>query len=137
MKLHLNLKADSVEASRQFYVGELGMFEMKGTIWLETCALRGIYDDAVGIDLASFHQSLPQSGVPLFTLVVDNCACEFARLKATTFASGGRILPDQHGNMEVFEYPGGMNFQMEDPSGNRFVIHEQYGLAVFEEDLVP
>lgn len=137
MKLHLHLNADSVEASRQFYVDELCMFAVQGEVWETMCALRGIYDDALGIDLASFHNPLPQSKAPLFTLVVDDCCREFLRLRATNFASGGRILPDEHGNLTVFEYPGGMNFQMEDPAGNRFVIHEQYGPALDEEVFVP
>ena len=124
MKLSLMLRANSPSASRQFYENELGMFRLKGEMWDSACQMVAIGNDSLELELTNYNREPSES--PVFTLMVDDCEREFARLRATQFSSGGRLVPDDKGVVEVFEYPAGKNFMLEDPSGNRFMIHEDY-----------
>ena len=126
MRIKLFLKIDSAEASRQFYEDELAMFRLHGEIWEGTCALRMVGNEDIRLHLAPYYDAPPQPRQPAFSIGVKNCDKEFARLRATSFASGGRLMPQKGGVFEVFEYPGGKNFMMEDPSGNRLLIAEDY-----------
>lgn len=133
MRMKVLLKTESAALSRQFYEDELAMFRLEGELWERACSLRSLSDDSFGIQLASYFNPPPDLAMPLFSLIVEDCDREFSRLFATTFASGGRLVPDEKGMVEVFEYPGGRNFIMEDPSGNRFLI-AQDRRVVMEDD---
>lgn len=124
VSIHVNVRAVSIEQSRQFYEDELAMFKHVGAVWESACALRPRGSNAFELNLGTYYN--PPGDQAMFFLVVANCDREFARLRAVHFASGGRIVPDKDGRVDVFEYPGGKNFLMEDPAGNRFVIHEDY-----------
>lgn len=87
--------------------------------------MRSVASADIEIELADFHN--PPSETALFILTTDDCNREFKRLVNTHFASGGRIVPNEQGRLDIFEYPAGANFMMEDPSGNRFLIHEDFG----------
>lgn len=134
MRMNVLLKTESASVSRQFYEDELAMFKLEGELWERACSLRALNDDSFGIQLASYFNPPPDLAMPLFSLLVENCAREFSRLLKTTFASGGRLVPDDNGIVEMFEYPGGKNFIMEDPSGNRFLI-AQDKRVLMEDDL--
>lgn len=103
------------------------MFRLVGTLWESACTLRATASEDIELELADFHN--PPSDAALFILTTDDCNREFKRLVNTHFASGGRVVPNKHGRLDVFEYPAGANFMMEDPSGNRFLIHEDFGAA--------
>lgn len=124
MKLSLPLLAKSTSASRQFYVDELGLFVQHGEVWDSACRLHSV--DSGDIELHLTTYATEPSKVPMFWLIVPDCNREFSRLRAKTFSSGGRLVPNKIGLVEMFEYPGGQNFEMEDPAGNRFVIHEDF-----------
>lgn len=124
MKMILLLKADPVAASRQFYEEELRMFKLKGEMWDSACSLVAADSDDLELELTTYNRQPTEE--PAFTLIVADCDKEFARLSATTFSSGGRIVPNERGALEVFEYPAGKSFMLEDPAGNRFLIHEDY-----------
>ncbi len=100
------------------------MFRLKGEMWDSACQMAAIGSDDIELELTNYNRE--PSASPVFTLMVDDCKREFARLRATQFSSGGRLVPNENGVVEVFEYPAGKNFMMEDPSGNRFMIHEDY-----------
>lgn len=121
------LRADSPAASRQFYEDELCMFKLKGELWDFACQMCAVASDAFELELTTYNREPTED--PVFTLIVKNCDLEFARLRATNFASGGRIVPNDSGVLEIFEYPAGKNFSMEDPAGNRFLIHEDYAAS--------
>lgn len=124
MKMIVLLKAESPELSRQFYENELGMFKLRGAMWDSGCTMQAVTNDDLSIELTTYNRNPTEE--PAFTLVVDNCQREFNRLCAIHFSSGARIVPNKDGVLELFEYPAGKNFMMEDPGGNRFVIHEDY-----------
>jgi hypothetical protein len=126
MKMIVLLKADSPAASRRFYEDELGMFTLQGAMWDSGCTMQAIHVESFGIELTTYNRR--PSEEPAFTLIVEDCKKEFARLSAMHFASGARVVPNEAGALEIFEYPAGQNFMMEDPSGNRFVIHEDFAI---------
>lgn len=130
MKMIVLLKAASPALSRQFYEAELGLFKLKGEMWESACTMQAVESADVEVELTRYHRA--PSEVPAFTLVVPDCAREFARLRTTHFASGGRLVPDDKGELAMFDYPGGANFMMEDPDGNRFLIHEDFTARINE-----
>lgn len=129
LKIDVTLKLVSADRSRQFYVDELGMFEPAGIAFDFACRFKPRYNKGFTLSLSTGNQSNAQ---PAFFLLVPNCCLEFNRLRTVHFSSGGRIVPDRRGELSMFEYPGGQNFMMEDPNGNRFVIHEDFVAEVAE-----
>lgn len=125
MKISLNLNAGSAQASSRFYVDELKLFKIdtRSTDGA-CCAISAIGNDEVTINLGP--QFKQQSEFALFSLEVDNCDRELERLRKCRFESGGRVVPDKNGQLNVFEWPGGKNFMLEDPAGNRFLLEEDY-----------
>lgn len=124
MKFTLRLRTASAPLSRLFYENELAMFKLEGSIWVSGCTLRAIDSDDTRLELSTFHSAPGESA--FFILTVDNCQREFLRLLNTEFVSGGKILPGKNGRFGIFEYPAGRNFTMEDPAGNKFLIHEDF-----------
>ena len=125
MRISLYLYSTSIENSIRFYVDELSMFSVVEDFGTGYCLLRAT-------DCHAFHIYVTDwvarpSDQFTFSLDVRDCDAVFRRLRDVDYASGARIIPDATGNVEVFEYPGGKNFEMEDPDGNRFLIYEHYG----------
>lgn len=58
---------------------------------------------------------------PLFSLEVENCDKVFKYLKNSEYKTQGKLLSDN-----IFEYPLGKNILLSDPSGNKFLIIENY-----------
>lgn len=104
------------------------MFKLDGEVWEGSCRMRAIENEELQLHLASFYNPAPDPAttMPMFSLIVASCDRQFARLRSVNFASGDRLVPGEDGVLEVFEYPGGKNFIMQDPSGNRFLIAEDY-----------
>lgn len=125
MEAKIYLRASSLSASIQFYIAELQLFEIDEVAEDELYAsMRPIGNKEVVIELSA--QYGPPSQQSLFTIGIDCCDTELERLSSTAFASGGRVVPDKHGNLAAFEWPGGKSFMVEDPAGNRFVLEEDY-----------
>ena len=117
-RMTLMLRTESPVDSRQFYENELGMFKLQGEMWDWAFSMTAIDNEEFSLEFTTYHRAA--SEVPIFRLTVKNCELEFARLRATIFSSGGRLVPNKHGVLEMFEYPAGKNFQMEDPSWEPF-----------------
>ena len=116
MRISLYLYSTSIENSIRFYVDELSMFSVVEDLGTGYCLLRAT-------DSPDFHIYLTDwvarpSDQFTFSLDVSDCDAVFRRLHEVDYASRARIIPDATGNVEVFEYPGGKNFEMEDPDGN-------------------
>lgn len=123
MRIDINLKAISAEASRQFYVDELRLFTANGVSFHGmSCLLFPIGYRQFRIYLDAYFSSPPQT--VLFTLQVNDCDSEFARLRQVVFTSGGRIVPDENGGLNVTRDAEGRHFTLEDPTGNRFRLFD-------------
>ena len=124
MRVTLYLYSSSVDNSIRFYVDELALFTISenygtGYCLLQSTLLPGFYLYLVDWCIHTEKQYALSLDVP-------DCDAEFRRMISTTFTSGGRIAPDESGNVEVLEYPGGKVFQMADPDNNVFAIYEHF-----------
>jgi hypothetical protein len=63
---------------------------------------------------------------PLFGLEVESCAREFKRISSIDLSNGAKLVPDRNGRLVVSDFPTGCSFEMQDPSGNKFLIFEEY-----------
>ena len=128
MKVKIYLKVDDIEAAEQFYSEELKMFniilsEMRGSL------LRHINHDYFELSIKKKNEAndLPTVNQPIFAIETYDCKKEFDRIKKIEFASGGYIYKDKDElEPSTLEFPLGESFLMIDPSGNRFLIYEDY-----------
>ncbi|UOD32806.1 VOC family protein [Massilia violaceinigra] len=121
MRIDVLLRAESAADTIRFYVEELGMFRVDADYGMESYLLRAIANPAICLQIAPWHPPARES--PVFALTVPSCDSQFQRLRAMRFA-GGRLVPDKNGVLEVFEWPGGKSFMLEDPAKNRFLLCE-------------
>jgi catechol 2,3-dioxygenase-like lactoylglutathione lyase family enzyme len=124
MRIDVLLRAESPADTIRFYVQELGMFQVDADYGMDAWLLRAIANPAICIQITPWHP-VPRA-TPAFALTVPSCDLEFRRLRAQRFAGGGGLVPDEHGVLDVFEWPGGKNFMLEDPGGNRFLLCEDH-----------
>ena len=124
MRLDIYLRADNAAAAIQFYVNELGFFTVAADYGMDSYLLRGVYNSEICLQITNWH-SVPDR-MPRFALCVSSADKEFKRLSELKFASGGDLIRDEFGQAAVFEWPGGKNFMMKDPTGNCFLLVEDY-----------
>ena len=124
MRLDIYLRADNSAATIQFYVHELGFFVVAADYGMDSYLLRGVDNNQNCIHITSWA-SLPDR-LPRFSLRVPNANKEFKRLSELKFESGGDLVRDEFGQAAVFEWPGGKNFMVKDPTGNCFLLMEDY-----------
>lgn len=124
MRIDVFLRAESAAETIRFYVQELGLFEVAADYGMDAWLLRAIANPAICLQITPWHP--PARETPVFALTVPSCDAEFQRLRGVQFASGGGLVPDKNGLLEVFEWPGGKNFMLEDPSKNRFLLCEDH-----------
>jgi predicted enzyme related to lactoylglutathione lyase len=122
MRAKVFLKVGSSPLAIKFYVEELGMFEIAADYGMNDFLLLAIENPGFGLRIS--ERAEKTTGSPIFGMSVDSCDAEFRRLQQAGFKTGGRLVPDRHGNLAVFEWPGGKNFLVEDPSGNQFLLFE-------------
>lgn len=128
MKVKIYLKVHDIEAAEQFYSNELKMFnvilsEARGSL------LRHVKHDYFELNIKKKTEvvDLPTTNEPIFAIETYDCKKEFTRIRKINFVSGGYIYK-RADELEptTLEYPLGENFLMIDPSGNRFLIYEDY-----------
>ena len=128
MKVQIFLMVNDIEEAEQFYTKELKMFsiifsEMRGTL------LRHVKHDYFELFLEKNRNTvdIPDSNEPIFAIETYNCKEEFARIRTINFLSGGYIYKHKdEKEPSTLEYPLGESFLMIDPSGNRFIIYEDF-----------
>ncbi|WP_146171985.1 hypothetical protein [Pseudoduganella armeniaca] len=64
---------------------------------------------------------------PALGLSVSDCCEELNRLRSIRFESGGGLVPNELGQLEVFEYPGGRNISLRDPDNHQILLFEDFG----------
>jgi hypothetical protein len=109
-------------------VGELGLFDVRGEYGMNSYLLSAKKNPQLCLLIMEGEEKQLLNS-PLFGISVPSCDLEFRRLQNFGFTTGARLVPDQNGNLEVFEWPGGKNILLEDPFGNRFIL--------FEDRIVP
>lgn len=124
MRYDVFLRVDSAAEAIRFYVDELGLFKVEADYGMHAYLLCAVGNPSFGLQIA--ESGAPTSGPARFGLSVECCKREFQRLRQVAFASGGRLVPDANGNLEVFDWPGGQSFLVEDPSGNQMLLFEDY-----------
>lgn len=124
MRIDVFLRAESAADTIRFYVQELGMFEVDADYGMQSYLLRAIASPAICLQLAPWHPAPRET--PAFALTVPSCDAQWRRLRTVRFAGGGGLVPDKNGVAEVFEWPGGKNFMLEDPGKNRFLLCEDH-----------
>jgi len=124
MRFEIFLTVESAKNAIQFYVVELKLFRVRIEYGMETFLLCSV-DNKVAC-LSIREGNVAPNIYPLFAIGVKDCDEEFARVNKIKFSNGARIVPDRNGLLQVRDFPTGKSFSMEDPSGNRFILSEDY-----------
>ncbi|NHZ61244.1 VOC family protein [Massilia genomosp. 1] len=122
MRIDVLLRAEAPADTIRFYVEELGMFRLDADYGMDCCLLRAIANPAICLQITPWHPAPRET--PVFALTVPSCDAQFRRLRSVRFAAGGGLVPDKNGVLDVFEWPGGKSFVLEDPGKNRFLLCE-------------
>lgn len=120
MFLNVTSSADAI----RFYVEELGLFRVAIDYGMKSfllCATKSPY-----VCLNVGERPISISEYPRFGIQVDDCGKEFRRLRDIQFSKSAGIVPSRDGVFEVSDFPIGKSFSMKDPSGNRFILFEDY-----------
>ncbi|WP_231410089.1 hypothetical protein [Ralstonia solanacearum] len=121
MKNIVYVPSNTAAESVAFYVGELGLFELSEDLGMGSILLRYVRSSDFYLMLAP-EVAVSASGIPIFSIGVEDCDQDFLRLKEISFSNGAGIL----GSSGVFEYPLGKFFTLRDPAGNVFSLYEWY-----------
>lgn len=126
MRADIYVPSLNTEAQVNFYVHELGLFEIHRDYGMGDILLRCLIHPSFCLQL--YTASQPITG-PLFSLSIANCQTEFERLRAISFTHGG-IVPDRDGTFSLLEYPLGKTFSLRDASGNLFALTQWHASAL-------
>jgi hypothetical protein len=123
MQANLFIPVTSIEEALHFYISELALFDIKADYGMDTYLVSYNYNPSFGLNL-TVGSPISKSG-PLYELVVADCVTEFKRIANIAFSKGGLVNANRD-SKNIFEYPLGKNFLMEDPSGHKFLISEYF-----------
>lgn len=123
MRADLFLTVASTREALEFYTEELALFELRMDYGMDTYLISYKLSSNLCLSL-SMGEVQPRT-TPLFALEVEDCLAEFHRIKKIKFTKGG-LENTNKSSQQIFEYPLGKSFLMQDPSGNRFLILEGY-----------
>ncbi len=113
------LNVNSVEEAKQFYCNELNLFSFYYDYGMQTISLLFVKNPTIRLTLS--EGVLFNIDTPIFSLEVENCDEIFKVLQGIQYNTDGKLISNS-----VFEYPLGKNILIQDPSGNKFLIVENY-----------
>ena len=126
MLIQIPFKVESIEKARQFYIDELGLFKEITTFGERAVILREFRDENLELYI-ELGECKNNSNEPSFSMEVKDCSKEFDRIKRINFFSGGHLFKDEsEEEATIFEFPLGKNFLLVDPSGNKFLMYEDF-----------
>lgn len=125
MRADIFLNSASCEKSIQFYVDELGLFDLINNFGTGFCTLRSKALPNLNLILGDGYSG--PGPWPVLGLSVDSCYDELNRLRNVRFESGGELVPNAAGQLKVFEYPGGRNILLRDPDKHQLLLFEDFG----------
>jgi|GEM_PF-781391 hypothetical protein len=117
-RIHLTLKVASVEQAQRFYCEDLGLFDFYYDYGMDTVSLVFKRNPTVFLILSAGRPIECQDYT--FALQAKDCKDLFHQLSNKPFVTQGRLLSE-----ELFEYPLGANFMVQDPSGNKVLIFDE------------
>jgi hypothetical protein len=123
MRFDIYLTVESSRLAIKFYVEELGLFEVCADYGMNGYLLCAKKNPHLCLQIMESEEKRTSIS-PRLGISVPSCDLEFHRLQKLGFTTGAHLVPDENGNLEVFEWPGGKNILVEDPSGNRFILFE-------------
>ncbi len=123
-RLELFLRVRSVRAAITFYVEELGWFDLAGDMGANDYLLLSNRDDSLALHISETKGDPAET--PMFAISEKCVDREYARMAGSGLKSGATLVPDHAGNLGVLDWPGGKNFELNDPSGNKVLIFEDY-----------
>lgn len=118
-KALIDITVSSVSAATKFYCDELALFDFHQDYGMGTVSLAYKANESILLLLSEGEPAVADR--PVFRIEVDSCESIFNRLRAQPFTSGGKLL-----SQEIFEYPLEKSLALRDPSGNMFVLFEEY-----------
>jgi hypothetical protein len=123
MRVDLFLTVASPKEALHFYVEELALFELRLDYGMDTYLISYKANPTVCLSIGVGEEQVRNK--PTFALEVKDCLAEYQRISKIDFTKGG-ILKNNGNDKQIFEYPLGKSFLMQDPFGNRFLIIEGY-----------
>ncbi len=114
-RLDIFLRVASTREARSFYVDALNWFELIQEPGLNDLVLQSTRNPSLALHLSERHGD--PSHTPRLAISAACCKREFKRLKAMG------LLADQ---VDVVDWPTGIHFSIQDPSGNELVVFEDF-----------
>ena len=125
MRIDIFLNVTSINATVDFYVNELRLFEKVYDYGSDNLLLRYKYNKS--FFLSTVISKELNKNKTLFALIVKDCKKEYSRIKKIQFSKAKGITP-VHGDIEFLESPIGKQFYISDPDNNEFIIfQDDYG----------
>jgi hypothetical protein len=125
MKTTLFIPVTSADEALRFYIEKLALFEINIDYGMDNYLISYKHNNSFGLNIV-LGSPIIHLG-PLYELEVANCIPEFERIAGTVFEKGGLVNPNRN-SKNIFEYPLGRNFLMEDPFGHKFLISEYFSI---------
>lgn len=123
MAASLFIPVTSIKEALHFYTSELALFEVRIDYGMDDYLISYKHDSSFGLNL-SIGEPIAKSG-PLYELEVADCVAEFERIAGIAFSKGGLVNANRS-SKNIFEYPLGKNFLMQDPFGYKFLVSEYF-----------
>ncbi|WMJ72300.1 hypothetical protein RCC89_03855 [Cytophagaceae bacterium ABcell3] len=117
MRLDCFVNVISIDPALEFYVNELGFFNIKYDFGMGNVLIS--HNENSDICLRLKEHNLQPSPDIVFALEVKNCKDQFEIFKSFKFKSGGQLSSNN-----LLEYPVESSFIIKDPSGNKILIFE-------------
>lgn len=117
--IEIRLNVNAVNQALEFYCNELGLFSLHRDYGMGNISI--VYKNNPSFKLMIFEGQTINVEYPLFSIETENCTKLFHQLLGTNFSSNGKLI-----SKSVFEYPIGKNILLQDPSGNKFLIFENF-----------
>ncbi|MBB6583789.1 hypothetical protein [Ralstonia solanacearum] len=121
MKNIVYVPSKNTDESVAFYVDELRLLELSEDLGMGSILLRYVRSSDFYLMLSPEVVG-NASGMPIFSIGVEDCDKEFLRLKDISFRNGAGIIEP----FGVIEYPLGKFFKLRDPAGNVLSLYEWY-----------
>lgn len=117
-KICLVLYTYSIKKSLQFYINETNLFIFDMDLGMNQVRIKSNFNESLYILISEVRNKKSINTLEIYTKNIEK---EFEKMQKINFKSDAKIISD---NGNLFEYPIGKSFTIEDPFGNQIILIE-------------